>query len=27
MVFHNLTEAMVLVFPTCYAMTGGLILQ
>ena len=27
MVFHNLTEAMVLIFPTFYAMTGGLILQ
>jgi copper/silver efflux system protein len=26
-VFHNLTEAMVLIFPTFYAMTGGLILQ
>src|SRR5258708_35318485 len=25
--FHNLTEAMVLIFPTFYAMTGGLILQ
>ena len=27
MIFHNLTEAMVLIFPTFYAMTGGLILQ
>jgi copper/silver efflux system protein len=27
MVFHNVTEAMVLIFPTFYAMTGGLILQ
>jgi Cu(I)/Ag(I) efflux system membrane protein CusA/SilA len=27
MVFHNLTEAMVLIFPTFYAMTGGVILQ
>ena len=27
MVFHSLTEAMVLIFPTFYAMTGGLILQ
>ena len=27
MVFHNLTEAMVLIFPTFYAITGGLILQ
>jgi len=27
MVFHNLGEAMVLIFPTFYAMTGGLILQ
>jgi copper/silver efflux system protein len=27
MVFHNLTEAMVLIFPAFYAMTGGLILQ
>ncbi len=27
LVFHNLTEAMVLIFPTFYAMTGGLILQ
>src|ERR1700751_1218498 len=27
MVLHNLTEAMVLIFPTFYAMTGGLILQ
>src|SRR5256886_9981869 len=27
MVFRNLTEAMVLIFPTFYAMTGGLILQ
>jgi Cu(I)/Ag(I) efflux system membrane protein CusA/SilA len=26
-VFHSLTEAMVLIFPTFYAMTGGLILQ
>src|SRR5258708_25919261 len=27
MVFHSLTEAMVLIFPTIYALTGGLILQ
>ncbi len=27
MIFHSLTEAMVLVLPTFYAMTGGLILQ
>ena len=27
MVFHSVTEAMVLIFPTFYAMTGGLILQ
>jgi Cu(I)/Ag(I) efflux system membrane protein CusA/SilA len=27
MVFQSLTEAMVLIFPTFYAMTGGLILQ
>jgi copper/silver efflux system protein len=27
MVFHSLTEAIVLIFPTFYAMTGGLILQ
>ena len=27
MVFHSITEAMVLIFPTFYAMTGGLILQ
>ena len=27
MVFHSLSEAMVLIFPTFYAMTGGLILQ
>jgi Cu(I)/Ag(I) efflux system membrane protein CusA/SilA len=27
MVFRSLTEAMVLIFPTFYAMTGGLILQ
>ncbi len=27
MIFHNATEAMVLIFPTFYAMTGGLILQ
>ena len=26
-VFHSVTEAMVLIFPTLYAMTGGLILQ
>src|SRR5258708_35779806 len=26
-VFHNLTEAMVLIFPTFYAMTGGLVLR
>jgi copper/silver efflux system protein len=25
MVFHNLTEAIVRIFPTFYAMTGGLI--
>jgi hypothetical protein len=25
MVFHSLTEAMVPIFPTFYAMTGGLI--
>src|SRR5258708_20526757 len=27
MVFHSLAEALVLIFPTLYAMTGGLILQ
>ena len=27
MVFHSATEAMVLIFPTFYAMTGDLILQ
>ena len=27
MVFHSVTEAFVLVFPTLYAMTGGLVLQ
>ena len=27
MVFHSVTEALVLIFPTFYAMTGGLILQ
>jgi len=27
MVFHSITEATVLIFPTFYAMTGGLILQ
>lgn len=27
MVFHSVTEAMILIFPTFYAMTGGLILQ
>jgi len=27
MVFHSITEAVVLMFPTFYAMTGGLILQ
>jgi Cu(I)/Ag(I) efflux system membrane protein CusA/SilA len=27
MVFHSVTEASVLIFPTLYAMTGGLILQ
>jgi Cu(I)/Ag(I) efflux system membrane protein CusA/SilA len=27
MIFHSLTEAMVLIIPTFYAMTGGLILQ
>jgi len=27
MVFHSIAEAMVLIFPTFYAMTGGLILQ
>src|SRR5262249_25170643 len=27
MVFHSATEAFVLIFPTFYAMTGGLILQ
>src|SRR5438270_11622555 len=27
LVFHSATEAAVLIFPTLYAMTGGLILQ
>jgi Cu(I)/Ag(I) efflux system membrane protein CusA/SilA len=27
MVFHSVTEAAVLIFPTVYALTGGLILQ
>jgi copper/silver efflux system protein len=27
MIFHSATEAMVLIFPTFYALTGGLILQ
>ncbi len=27
MVFHSVTEALVLIFPTIYAMTGGLLLQ
>ncbi len=27
MVFHSLTEALVLIFPTLYAVTGGLLLQ
>jgi Cu(I)/Ag(I) efflux system membrane protein CusA/SilA len=27
MVFHSLAEALVLIFPTVYAMTGGLLLQ
>src|SRR5438132_13854105 len=27
MVFHSATEALVLIFPTVYAMTGGLLLQ
>src|SRR6266705_2272968 len=27
MVFHSLMEALVLIFPTVYAMTGGLLLQ
>lgn len=27
MVFHSATEALVLIFPTIYALTGGLILQ
>ena len=27
MIFHSVTEAMVLIFPTFYAMTGGLVLQ
>jgi Cu(I)/Ag(I) efflux system membrane protein CusA/SilA len=27
MVFHSATEALVLIFPTLYAMTGGLLLQ
>src|SRR5437016_6925817 len=27
MVFHSVTEAAVLIFPTLYAMTGGLVLQ
>lgn len=27
LVFHSVAEAAVLIFPTCYALTGGLILQ
>ena len=27
MVFHSVAEALVLIFPTLYAMTGGLLLQ
>src|SRR5204862_3232450 len=27
MVFHSVMEALVLIFPTVYAMTGGLLLQ
>ncbi|MCI0467649.1 MAG: CusA/CzcA family heavy metal efflux RND transporter, partial [Beijerinckiaceae bacterium] len=27
MVFHSVTEALILIFPTLYAMTGGLLLQ
>ena len=27
LVFHSVTEALVLIFPTLYAMTGGLLLQ
>jgi Cu(I)/Ag(I) efflux system membrane protein CusA/SilA len=27
MIFHSVLEAMVLIFPTLYAMTGGLLLQ
>src|SRR5262249_4463166 len=27
LIFHSLTEALVLIFPTLYAMTGGLLLQ
>jgi len=27
MIFHSLTEALVLIFPTLYAMSGGLLLQ
>jgi Cu(I)/Ag(I) efflux system membrane protein CusA/SilA len=27
MIFHSLAEALVLIFPTVYAMTGGLLLQ
>ena len=27
LVFHSVTEALVLIFPTFYAMTGGLLLQ
>ncbi|MCI0736419.1 MAG: efflux RND transporter permease subunit, partial [Beijerinckiaceae bacterium] len=27
MVFHSVTEALVLIFPTLYAITGGLLLQ
>ena len=27
MVFHSVGEALVLIFPTLYAMTGGLLLQ
>ena len=27
LVFHSVAEAVVLIFPTIYAMTGGLLLQ
>ena len=27
LIFHSVTEALVLIFPTIYAMTGGLLLQ